>query len=31
MSDDDGMDFLLECIMPGARVFLLLRPIVAGA
>jgi hypothetical protein len=28
MSSDDGMDSLLECIIPGARGFLLLHPIV---
>jgi hypothetical protein len=31
MSNGDGMDYLLECVVPGARGFLLLRPIVAGA
>jgi hypothetical protein len=31
MSSGDGMDSLLECVMPGVRGFLLLCPIVAGA
>jgi hypothetical protein len=31
MSGDDGMDSLLECIVPGACGFLLLHLIVAGA
>jgi hypothetical protein len=31
MSGGNGMDSLLECIVPGARGFLLLCPIVAGA
>jgi hypothetical protein len=31
MSSGDGMDSLLECVVPGARGFLLLHPIVAGA
>jgi hypothetical protein len=31
MFGGDGMDSLLECIVPGARGFLLLRPIVVGA
>jgi hypothetical protein len=31
MSGDDGMDSLLECIVPGARGFQLLCPIVAIA
>jgi hypothetical protein len=31
MSGGDGMDSILECIVPDTRAFLLLRPIVAGA
>jgi hypothetical protein len=31
MVGGDGMDSLLECVMLGARGFLLLCPIVAGA
>jgi hypothetical protein len=31
MSGGDGMDSLLKCVMSGARGFLLLHPIVAGA
>jgi hypothetical protein len=31
MSDGDGMDSLLECIVLGARGFLLLRPIMYSA
>jgi hypothetical protein len=31
MSDDDGMDFILECVVSGAREFLLLHPIMLGS
>jgi hypothetical protein len=31
MSGGNGMDFILECILSGARGFLLLRPIVLDA
>jgi hypothetical protein len=31
MLSDDGMDSLLECVMPGAPRFLLLRPIMVSA
>jgi hypothetical protein len=31
MSGGDGMDSILECVVPGVRRFLLLRPVVAGA
>jgi hypothetical protein len=31
MLGGDGMDSLLKCIVPVAREFLLLHPIVAGA
>jgi hypothetical protein len=31
MSGGDGIDSLLECIMPGVHEFLLLHLIVAGA
>jgi hypothetical protein len=30
MSGGDGMDSILECIVPDARGFLLLCPVVAG-
>jgi hypothetical protein len=28
MSDGDGMDFILECVVSGAHGFLLLHPVV---
>jgi hypothetical protein len=31
MLDDDGLDSILECVVPSACGFLLLRPIIAGA
>jgi hypothetical protein len=31
MSNGEGMDSLLECVMPGACGFLLLHPIVVDA
>jgi hypothetical protein len=31
MSGGDGMDSILECVVPDARGFLLLCPIVVGA
>jgi hypothetical protein len=31
MLDGDGMDSLLECLVPGARGLLPLHPIMAGA
>jgi hypothetical protein len=31
MSGGDGINSILECVVPDARGFLLLRPIVAGA
>jgi hypothetical protein len=31
MSDSDGMDFILECVVSGAHGFLLLHPVVPGA
>jgi hypothetical protein len=31
MSGGDGMDSILECMMSGARGFLLLRPIASSA
>jgi hypothetical protein len=31
MSGSDGMDSLIECIVPGARGFLLICPIMTGA
>jgi hypothetical protein len=31
MLGGDGIDSILECVMPGVREFLLLCPIVAGA
>jgi hypothetical protein len=30
MLGDDGMDSILECVLSGARGFLLLRPFVLG-
>jgi hypothetical protein len=31
MSASDGMDSILDCVVSGARGFLLLCPVVAGA
>jgi hypothetical protein len=31
MLGSDGMDFTLECVVPGARRFQLLHPIMTGA
>jgi hypothetical protein len=31
MSSDNGMDSILECIVPDACRFLLLHPVMAGA